>query len=67
MHVQAHLVVYAANDRSAQRNLDALAPQIAVNGGSVILRTGDAGDGHADLTIEIPRAPSPASRPLMET
>jgi hypothetical protein len=32
MHVQAHLVVYAANDRSAQRNLDALAPQSTVNG-----------------------------------
>jgi DUF4097 and DUF4098 domain-containing protein YvlB len=59
MHVQAHLVVYAANDRSAQRNLDALAPQIAVNGGSVTLRTGDAGDGHADLTIEIPKGAVP--------
>ena len=30
IHVQAHLVVYAANDRSARRNLDALAPQLVV-------------------------------------
>jgi DUF4097 and DUF4098 domain-containing protein YvlB len=60
LHVQAHLVVYAANDRSAQRNLDALAPQIVVNGGNVTLRTGDAGDGHADLTIEIPKGAVPS-------
>ena len=41
IHVQAHLVVYAANDRSARRNLDALAPQLVVNGGNVTLRTAD--------------------------
>lgn len=60
MHVQAHLVVYAANDRSATHALDALAPQILVNGGNVTLRTGDAGNGHADLTIEIPRGAVPS-------
>ncbi len=55
IHVQAHLVVYAANDRSARRSLDALAPQLVVNGENVTLRAADANDGRADLTIEIPK------------
>jgi DUF4097 and DUF4098 domain-containing protein YvlB len=59
IHVQAHLVVYAANDRSARRNLDALAPQLVVNGNSVTLRAADANDGRADLTIEIPNGAVP--------
>jgi DUF4097 and DUF4098 domain-containing protein YvlB len=60
MHVQAHLVVYAANDRSARHSMDALAPQITVDGGSVTLRTSDAGNGHVDLTIEIPKGAVPS-------
>jgi DUF4097 and DUF4098 domain-containing protein YvlB len=59
IHVQAHLVVYAANDRSARRSLEALAPQLVVNGGSVTLRTTDAGNGRADLTVEIPKGSIP--------
>ena len=59
IHVQAHLVVYAANDRSARRSLDALAPQLVVNGGNVTLRAADASDGRADLTIEIPKGSVP--------
>jgi len=55
IHVQAHLVVYAANNRAARRNLDALAPRLTVNGNSVILRASDRNDGRADLTIEIPK------------
>ena len=60
IHVQAHLVVYAANDRSARRNLDALAPQLVVDGGNVTLRAADVSDGHADLTIEIPNGAVPS-------
>jgi DUF4097 and DUF4098 domain-containing protein YvlB len=59
IHVQAHLVVYAANDRSARRNLEALAPQLVVNGRNVTLRAAGSGDGRADLTIEIPRGSVP--------
>ena len=59
IHVQAHLVVYAANDRSARRNLDALAPRLVVNGGNVTLRAADGSNGHADLTIEIPNGSVP--------
>ena len=59
IHVQAHLVVYAANDRSARRNLDALAPQLVVNSESVTLRAADGNDGRADLTIEIPNGTEP--------
>jgi DUF4097 and DUF4098 domain-containing protein YvlB len=59
IHVQAHLVVYAANNRSARRNLDALAPKLAVNGSSVTLRAADTKDGRADLTIEIPNGAVP--------
>jgi DUF4097 and DUF4098 domain-containing protein YvlB len=55
IHVQAHLVVYAANNRAARRNLDALAPRLTVNGNSVTLRASDRNDGRADLTIEIPK------------
>jgi DUF4097 and DUF4098 domain-containing protein YvlB len=60
IHVQSHLVVYAANDRAARRNLDALAPRLETNGGAVTLRAGDAGNGHADLTIEIPNGSVPS-------
>src|SRR5580704_10539400 len=59
IHVQAHLVVYAANDRSARRNLEALAPQLVVNGSNVTLRAADANNGRADLTIEIPKGSIP--------
>jgi len=59
VHVQAHLVVYAANDRSARRSLDALAPQLSVSGDSVTLRAADSNDGRADLTIEIPKGSMP--------
>src|SRR3984957_13177724 len=59
IHVQAHLVVYAANDRSARRNLDALAPRLVVNGSNVTLRAADGSNGHADLTIEIPNGSVP--------
>jgi DUF4097 and DUF4098 domain-containing protein YvlB len=54
IHVQAHLVVYAANNRAAGRSLEALAPRLAVNGSSVTLRAADGNDGRADLTIEVP-------------
>jgi DUF4097 and DUF4098 domain-containing protein YvlB len=53
IHVQAHLVIYAPNDRVARRNLDALAPQLNVEGGNVTLRAADTRDGRVDLTIEI--------------
>jgi len=59
IHVQAHQVVYAANDRAARRDLDALAPQLTVNGKSVTLRTASSGNGRADLTIEIPNGAVP--------
>jgi DUF4097 and DUF4098 domain-containing protein YvlB len=59
IHVQAHQVVYAANDRDARRNLDALAPQLTVNGKNVTLRAADSSDGRADLTIEIPNGAVP--------
>ncbi len=59
IHVQAHLVVYAANDRSARRSLEALAPQLVVNGGNVTLRAADASNGRADLTVEIPKGSMP--------
>ena len=60
IHVQAHLVVYAANDRAARRNLDALTPQLVVDGANVTLRAADLSDGHADLTIEIPTGAVPS-------
>ena len=59
IHVEAHLVVYASNDRDARRNLDALAPQLTVNGKNVTLRAADARNGRADLTIEIPNGTVP--------
>jgi DUF4097 and DUF4098 domain-containing protein YvlB len=59
IHVEAHLVVYASNDRDARRNLDALAPQLTVNGKNVTLRAADASNGRADLTIEIPTGAVP--------
>jgi DUF4097 and DUF4098 domain-containing protein YvlB len=59
IHVQAHQVVYAANDREARRKLEALAPQLTVNGKSVTLRAADNSDGRADLTIEIPNGSVP--------
>jgi DUF4097 and DUF4098 domain-containing protein YvlB len=59
IHVQAHQVVYASNDRDARRNLDALAPQLTVNGKNVTLRAADASNGRADLTIEIPNGAVP--------
>jgi DUF4097 and DUF4098 domain-containing protein YvlB len=59
IHVQAHQVVYASNDRDARRNLDALAPQLTVNGKNVTLRAADRNDGRADLTIEIPNGSVP--------
>jgi DUF4097 and DUF4098 domain-containing protein YvlB len=52
-------VVYASNDRDARRNLDALAPQLTVNGKNVTLRAADARNGRADLTIEIPTGAVP--------
>ena len=39
--------------------LDALAPQLAVNGKNVTLRAADENDGRADLTIEIPNGTVP--------
>jgi DUF4097 and DUF4098 domain-containing protein YvlB len=60
IHVASHLVVFAANERAAKRGLDALAPQLAVNGKNVTLRAADASDGHADLTIEIPNGAVPS-------
>jgi hypothetical protein len=59
IHVQAHEVVYAANDRDARRNLDALSPQLTVEGKNVTLRSADSNDGRADLTIEIPNGAMP--------
>ena len=59
VHVQAHLVVYAANDRFARRSLDALAPKLVVNGNNVTLRAADASNGRAELTIEIPKGSIP--------
>ncbi len=59
IHVQAHLVVYAANDRSARRNLEALAPRLVVNGNNVTLRAADANNGRAELTIEVPKGSIP--------
>src|ERR1700677_2137644 len=59
IHVQAHQVVYAASDREARRKLEALAPQLTVNGKSVTLRAADKSDGRADLTIEIPNGSMP--------
>jgi DUF4097 and DUF4098 domain-containing protein YvlB len=59
IHEQAHLVVYAANDRSARRSLEALAPQLVVTGNNVTLRAAGANDGRADLTIEIPKGSVP--------
>jgi DUF4097 and DUF4098 domain-containing protein YvlB len=59
IHVQGHQVVYAANDRDARRKLDALAPQLTVNGKSVTIRAADTSDGRADLTIEIPNGAVP--------
>jgi DUF4097 and DUF4098 domain-containing protein YvlB len=59
IHVQSHQVVYASNDRDARRNLDALAPQLTVNGKNVTLRAADGNDGRADLTIEIPNGAVP--------
>ena len=53
-------MVYASNERDAERSLDALAPQLAVNGQSVTLRAADASNGRADLTIEIPKGSVPA-------
>ena len=52
-------MVYASNDRDARRNLDALAPQLTVNGKNVTLRAADKNDGRADLTIEIPNGTVP--------
>jgi hypothetical protein len=59
IHVQAHLVVYAGNDRAARRSLDALAPRLVVNGNSVTLRAADRNDGRADLTVEVPNGAVP--------
>ncbi len=59
IHVQAHLVVYTGSDRQAKRALEALTPQLKVNGKSVILRAADASDGRADLTIEVPEGTTP--------
>jgi DUF4097 and DUF4098 domain-containing protein YvlB len=59
IHVQAHQVVYASNDRAARRNLEALAPQLTINGTNVTLRAADASNGRADLTIEIPNGAVP--------
>ncbi len=59
IHVQAHQVVYASNDRDARRNLDALAPQLTINGKNVTLRAADKSDGRADLTVEIPNGAVP--------
>ena len=59
IHVQAHQVVYAANDRNARRALEALEPKLVVNGNNVTLRAADANDGRADLTIEIPNGAVP--------
>ena len=59
VHVAAHLVVFAANEKAARRGLDALAPQLVVNGKNVTLRAADASNGHADLTIEIPNGAVP--------
>jgi DUF4097 and DUF4098 domain-containing protein YvlB len=59
IHVQAHLVVYSANDRDARRKLEALAPQVSVNGQNVTLRATDSNDGRADLIVEIPKGSVP--------
>ncbi len=48
-----------ANDRSARRSLEALTPQLVVNGSNVTLRAADANNGRADLTIEIPKGSVP--------
>jgi DUF4097 and DUF4098 domain-containing protein YvlB len=59
IHVQAHLVVYSGNDRDAKRKLEALAPQVTVNGQNVTLRAADSNDGRADLIVEIPKGSVP--------
>jgi DUF4097 and DUF4098 domain-containing protein YvlB len=59
IHIQAHLVVYASNERDAQRSLDRLSPQLEVNGQSVTLRVADTSNGRADLTVEVPKGAVP--------
>jgi DUF4097 and DUF4098 domain-containing protein YvlB len=59
VHVAAHLVVYAANEKDVRRGLDALSPQLVVNGKNVTLRAADRNNGRADLTIEIPNGAVP--------
>ncbi|HEV2274153.1 MAG TPA: DUF4097 family beta strand repeat-containing protein, partial [Acidobacteriaceae bacterium] len=54
VHVQSHEVVYAANDKDAQRSLDRLRPQLIVVDKSVTLRAAGTNRGRADLTVEIP-------------
>jgi DUF4097 and DUF4098 domain-containing protein YvlB len=55
IHVQAHLVVYSGSDRDARHKLQALTPQLTVNGQNVTLRAADSNDGRADLIVEIPK------------
>jgi DUF4097 and DUF4098 domain-containing protein YvlB len=60
LHVQAHLTVYASNQKDAERSLKALGPQVTVDGKNVTLRAADSSDGRADLIIEIPKGALPA-------
>lgn len=54
IHIQEEAVVYAANDDDARAALDALHPQLTVNGKNVILRTAKHGDGRANLILRVP-------------
>lgn len=54
IHVQEEASVYAPDDDAARRALDALRPQLDVNGTSVTLRTVSRDDGRANLSIGVP-------------
>ena len=54
IHVQEEASVYAPSDSAARSALDALRPQLDVNGTSVIMRTVGRADGRANLTIRVP-------------
>jgi DUF4097 and DUF4098 domain-containing protein YvlB len=59
IHVQAHLTVYASNERDAERGMNTLAPQLSVDGKNVTLRAADSSNGRADLIIEVPNGAVP--------
>ena len=54
IHVQEEASVYAPDDDAARRALDALRPQLDVNGTSVTVRTASRDDGRANLSVAVP-------------